>query len=81
MMSCEEFSEKVTAYLEGRVPYGQRLGMMLHSIMCVHCRTYLRQMSEVIKLSGEIDEASPPDPEQKERLMEAFRAANESGDS
>lgn len=81
MMSCEEFSDRVTAYLEGRVPYGERVGMWMHSMICGHCRNYLRQMSELVTLMSKVDEEdSSVDPDQKDELMEAFRAANQSDD-
>ena len=80
MMSCEEFTDQVTAYLEGNVPYGQRIGMWLHTVMCKHCRNYLEQMAQVARLAGELgDEASdePSRPENCDELMEAFRARTE----
>jgi predicted anti-sigma-YlaC factor YlaD len=78
MMTCEEFSDRVTAYLEGRVPHGERLGMWFHSILCKHCRNYLRQMSELVELMGEVDadEEASMNPEQREQLLEAYRAAS-----
>lgn len=76
MMECEEFTDRVTDYLDGRVPYGERIGMWLHSVMCVHCRRYLEQMRQVVDLMGEIDEVDAdegcPD-EVKDDLLEKFR--------
>lgn len=77
MMECDEFTDRVTDYLEGRVPFGERLGIWLHSAMCVHCRRYLNQMREVVDLMGEIDGADAekgcPD-DVKEDLLSKFEA-------
>lgn len=83
MMTCEEFSDRVTAYLEGRVPYGERLGMWFHSMLCRHCRNYLRQMAELVDLMSEVDaqDDASMDRDQKDQLMDAFRAANGGEDS
>lgn len=76
-MDCEEFTDRVSDYLEGRVPFGERLGIWLHSAMCVHCRRYLEQMRETVELMGEVDEQDReegcPD-DVKDDLLDQFRA-------
>jgi len=76
-MSCEEFTEMLTDYLDGRVPYGRRLGMLMHVAMCSHCRRYLRQMRVTIDLTQDLgaQDTQPsraPD-ELKSEVMRAFR--------
>ncbi len=76
MISCEEFTDRVTAYLEGRVPMGEKMGMWMHSVLCKHCRRYLQQMKLVVDLSGEvsnIEAAEGPDEATKNELLEQFR--------
>jgi hypothetical protein len=76
MMTCREFTDKVTEYLEGRVPYGERLGMWLHSTMCVHCRRYLEQMGEVVELLGDLgdeEHARGAPSDVKDDLVREFR--------
>lgn len=44
MLTCQEVTELVTDYLEGRQPLLQRMKFQLHLGMCRHCRAYLQQM-------------------------------------
>jgi predicted anti-sigma-YlaC factor YlaD len=57
MLTCQEVTELVTDYLEGRPPLVQRLRFQLHLGMCRHCRAYLRQMKVTVdalaSLAGE----------------------------
>lgn len=72
MLTCQQLTELVTDYLEGRQPLMQRLRFELHLGMCVHCRAYLRQMKATIRTIG----ALPPEPLPPEicaALMERFR--------
>lgn len=75
-MTCREFTDKVTEYLEGQVPYGEHIGMWMHSLMCVHCRHYLDQIEDITELLGELgdherDEGAPA--EVKSALVEQFK--------
>lgn len=82
MITCEEFAERVTAYLEGAVPMGERMGLWLHKMMCHHCRRYFNQMKLVVDLMGEVPEAEPadePDEATKQDLLEQFRRRNQGG--
>lgn len=77
MMTCEEFAENVTEYLEGNVPFAERIGMWFHTLLCDHCRRYLEQMRQTAELLGQLGEAEPeadsPDDELKRDLIEQFR--------
>lgn len=82
MITCEEFTNRVTEYLEGSVPRGERFGMWLHLVLCHHCRRYLRQMKEVVDLlhdvphtpqSGSADKLPGADEATKAQLLEQFR--------
>jgi predicted anti-sigma-YlaC factor YlaD len=76
MITCEEFAQRVTAYLEGTVPMGERMGLWLHKVMCHHCRRYFNQMKLVVDLIGEVpevDTAGCPDQATKQDLLEEFR--------
>lgn len=79
-MSCEEFADSVSDYLDGRVPYGKQIGMWLHGMMCAPCRRYLDQMREVVEMMGEVGEREQEDGvsgEVKEDLMSQFRSKYE----
>ena len=76
MITCEEFADKTSDYLEGRVPYGERVGMWIHTLMCEPCRRYLEQVRQTVDFIQEVgerehDEGAPD--EVKEDLMEQFR--------
>jgi anti-sigma factor ChrR (cupin superfamily) len=75
MITCEEFTDRITAYLEGSVPMGERMGLWMHALLCKHCRRYLRQFEAVIELVGELDRAQPAELDEatRQRLLELFR--------
>lgn len=76
MITCEEFAEHVTAYLEGTLPISERTSMWLHRLVCGHCRRYLRQMKLVVDLMGDVPEATPadgPSEATKNELLARFR--------
>lgn len=52
MLSCQEVTELVTAYVEGQMPLMQRMQFKLHIGMCKHCREYLAQMRTTHRLTG-----------------------------
>ncbi|HEY3447878.1 MAG TPA: zf-HC2 domain-containing protein [Myxococcales bacterium] len=63
MLTCQELTELVTDYLEGRLTWGQRLKFQMHLGMCSHCRAYLGQMKQTLKAVGkvQVEETTPPD--------------------
>lgn len=70
MMSCEEFTDEVGDYIEGTLPFGERIQMWLHAFLCDHCKTYLEQMRDVADLMGDLGErwSKHPDEEAPEEL-------------
>ena len=54
-MSCEEFTDEVGEYIEGTLPFGERIQMWLHAFLCGHCKNYLEQMRDVADLMGEVE--------------------------
>ncbi|MBA2662426.1 MAG: anti-sigma factor [Bradymonadaceae bacterium] len=75
MMTCKEATDQVTDYLDGRVPHGKRIGIWLHLMMCVRCRSYVNQMRQVVELIGDLSKqpltTAPPDV--RDALMAEFR--------
>lgn len=72
MMTCQQLTELITDYLEGRLSFWRRLEFHLHVGMCKHCRAYLRQMQETIRALGQL----PPEPipaDVKAELMARLR--------
>lgn len=71
-MACKDFVEIVTDYLEGSMPFLQRVRFHLHLGLCLGCRTYLRQMKQTIQTLGRLPE-QPPAPEVRDELLQRFR--------
>ena len=70
-MTCEEFVELVTAYLEGTLPAEDRSAFDDHLALCPGCDRYLAQFRATIDLLGELPEESLSSPG-RERLLVAF---------
>lgn len=66
MLTCREIAELVTEYLEGRMPWMQRLQFQFHIGMCSACRRYLRQMRSTLQTLGSL----PTEPLPKELEVE-----------
>ncbi len=72
MLNCQQITELVTDYVEGRLSLGRRLAFQLHLGMCRDCRRYLRQMRATAKALGRL----PPEPvpaDVKQQLMARFK--------
>lgn len=70
-MTCKEFVELVTAYLDGSLPADQRAAFDDHMAVCPGCETYLDQMRATIVLVGKV----PPESltgAARQRLLDAF---------
>jgi anti-sigma factor RsiW len=70
-MTCQEFVELVTAYLEGSLPDDQRAAFEEHLALCPGCDHYLVQFQQTIDLLGELPEESLSTPG-RQRLLDAF---------
>lgn len=71
-MTCQQVTELVTEYLEGRMPLMRRLAFWMHVGMCKECRRYLHQMRLTIETLGALpDEPIPP--AARDALLERFR--------
>ena len=70
-LSCREFVELVTEYLEEALPPAERRRFEAHLSLCPGCDTYLHQMRQTIRLAGQLSEDSI-DPEVQKVLLSAF---------
>ncbi len=76
MLSCQEITEIITDYLEGRLSLRDRMRFQMHVGMCKHCRAYLRQMRATIGSLGRLpDEPIPADV--RDEMRKRFAAWNE----
>jgi predicted anti-sigma-YlaC factor YlaD len=74
-MTCVEFVEMVTDYLEGSMSLWMRVRFHLHLGLCFGCRVHLKQMQQTIQTLGRLPEAPVP-PEVRAELLRRFRHAN-----
>lgn len=71
-LTCREFVEIVTEYLEGTLSPRERERFEAHLAVCPGCQIYLEQIRETIRLSGKLTEDSISLDAQSE-LLRAFR--------
>lgn len=72
MHSCQQITELVTEYLEGSMPWRERVKFKLHVMMCKHCRVYLKQVEATVAAVGHVPELELPS-EVEQTLRRAFR--------
>jgi anti-sigma factor RsiW len=72
-MTCEEFVELVTSYLDGTLPDDERQAFDEHMALCQGCDRYLVQFKQTIELLGELPEESLSTPT-RDQLLTAFAA-------
>lgn len=75
MLTCQQITEVVTDYLEGKMGLMDRVRFQMHLGMCKHCRAYLDQMKQtVMMVAAEGQQAAAPmPPDVHEALMQRFR--------
>jgi anti-sigma factor RsiW len=71
-LSCQEFVELVTNYLEGALPEDERLRFEDHISRCDGCNVYLEQIRETAAVLGRLTE-DDVSPEAERELLHAFR--------
>lgn len=72
-LTCREFVELVTDYLENALDARTRARFEDHLIDCPDCPVYLRQMEEIVGAAGILREEDVS-PEVREVLLTRFRA-------
>jgi predicted anti-sigma-YlaC factor YlaD len=71
-LTCKEFVELVTDYLEESLSFGRWVRFQLHLAVCPDCHAYLRQMNETVRRLGTLRKIQPPAPVRRE-LQRRFR--------
>jgi anti-sigma factor RsiW len=71
-MTCSEFVELVTAYLEGDLDPDAEARFIEHMALCDGCERYLDQFRATIDRLGALPEESLSDPA-RGALLDAFR--------
>ena len=70
-LTCQEFVELVTDYLEGALPTVERARFDAHLADCDYCVDYLNQIRQTIRALGSLSEEDIA-PVARERLLAAF---------
>ena len=70
-LSCREFVELVTAYLEHALPADERERFEQHLRRCAGCEIYVEQMRRTAELAGAVSFEGLP-AEAEDELLHAF---------
>lgn len=71
-LTCQELVEIVTEYLEETLSPAARARFEEHLANCRGCRTYLEQMRQTVKLTGQLSEEMVSEPA-RTALLQVFR--------
>lgn len=71
-LTCKEFVEVLTDYLEGVLDPAERADVERHIVICRGCSNYIEQMRSTIDLLGRIAEEDPGEVH-SEALLALFR--------
>jgi anti-sigma factor RsiW len=77
-ITCKEFVELVTDYLEDDLGPADRRRFERHMALCPGCEIYLRQVTETAHVVGRLEERHLSEPA-RSQLLNAFREWNTSG--
>ena len=72
-LTCKEFVEVLTDYLEGALDPAERADIERHIVICRGCSNYIEQMRSTIDLLGRMADDDRADGEHSERLLGLFR--------
>jgi anti-sigma factor RsiW len=72
-ITCRQFVEQVTDYLESALPAGTRQQCDAHTANCAPCATYLEQMRQTILVLGKLIDDTV-EPAARAELLRRFRA-------
>ena len=73
-MTCAEFVELVTAYLEGALDRDTERRFVEHMARCDGCDRYLHQIRETVTQLGRLPTEESLSGEARDRLLAAFRS-------
>jgi anti-sigma factor RsiW len=72
-MTCAEFVELVTAYLEGALDRDTEQRFIEHMALCEGCDRYLQQIRETVAQLGQLPSEETLSGEVRDQLLAAFR--------
>jgi len=72
-VTCHEFVELVTDYLEGALPEGRADLVEEHLVLCVACKAYLDQLEATVSALPDAVRDEPVPDATNQALLSAFR--------
>ncbi len=73
MLRCRELAKMISDGSTEGAPFGRKIAIRLHLLMCAHCRRFFRQINLIGRLARESAEAkechSPSPDDLEERLV------------
>ena len=73
-LSCQDLVELVTDYIEDALPAEERRRFEHHLTCCPGCVTYVDQIRETIRVTGQLPREEPLAPALREGLLSQFRS-------
>lgn len=70
MFNCKRVSEKISASLDLRLPFRQRMMIRLHVFMCKHCAYFRRQLLQMSKAIRHDDASLKDEPRLSKQARE-----------
>lgn len=78
MLTCEQQVARSSDYLDGQLPFVERLRMRQHLLFCPNCRRFIRQMRLAQQVIRQMPEPEPEHLEETvDRLLSERRDSNE----
>jgi predicted anti-sigma-YlaC factor YlaD len=73
-MNCKQVNQFLADYLDGSLPWRQRVAFKLHLLICRHCRRYLASYKATVRVAGSLGRADEPQvPDELVRAILAVR--------
>lgn len=74
MLTCMELAGVASDYIDGMLPFGEKLSVGIHLAMCGHCRSFIGNLRASIKVM-EAHSSVTPDEEFLRRIDEEVEQA------
>ena len=71
MLRCRDITLLASDYLDGRLRWRKRLSLLVHLLMCPHCRRFVTQFKAVVRVIRGF-EPPPPDSDTLNRFESAI---------
>ncbi len=75
MLRCKDVANKVSDYVDNKLPLKTKLGIKMHLLMCYKCSRYVDQLKTTIRALAKLRDTDVDAPNKKinAELLDAFR--------